>query len=115
MSRVVAWFSSGAASAVMTKLALADDPDVIAVNCDLRESEDEDNERFLQDCARWFNAPIKRISSEEYLTIDEVFEDKKFLASIYGAPCTREMKKVPRLAFQREGDVHLFGYTADAA
>lgn len=115
MSRTIAWFSSGAASAVMTKLALSDDPEAIAVNCDLHESEDEDNERFLKDCVRWFNAPIQRISSSEYLSIDEVFEDKKFLASIYGAPCTREMKRMPRLEFQREGDVHLFGYTADAA
>lgn len=114
-TRVLAWFSSGAASAVMTKLALRDDPTVVPVNCDLHESEDEDNERFLNDCVRWFNAPITRISSGEYLSIDEVFEDKKFLASIYGAPCTREMKRIPRLEFQRDGDVHLFGYTADAA
>lgn len=115
MPRTIAWFSSGAASAVMTKLALADDPTVLPVQCDLGESEDEDNRRFTADCVRWFNAPVQAISSEEYLSIDEVFEAKKFHASIYGAPCTREMKRVPRLAFQREGDLHLFGYTADAA
>ncbi len=115
MTRTIAWFSSGAASAVMTKLALADDPDVLPVQCDLGESEDEDNRRFTGDCAKWFGKDVQSISSTEYLTIDEVFEDKKFLASIYGAPCTREMKRVPRLEFQREGDVHLFGYTADAA
>ena len=115
MARTLAWFSSGAASAVMTKLALADDPTVMAVNCDLRESEDEDNERFLNDCVRWFNAPITRISSAEYLTIDEVFEHKKFLSGIRGAPCTSAMKRVPRLEFQLPDDVHLFGYTADAA
>lgn len=113
--RTIAWFSSGAASAVMTKLTLAENPEAMAVNCDLRESEDEDNERFLNDCVRWFNAPVHRISSEEYLTIDEVFEDRKYLSGFRGAPCTSAMKRVPRLEFQREGDVHLFGYTADAA
>lgn len=115
MARTIAWFSSGAASAVMTKLALADDPEVLPVNCDLGESEDEDNERFLNDCVRWFNAPIKRISSAEYLTIDEVFEARKYHANHYGAPCTSAMKRVPRLEFQQPGDIHLFGYTADAA
>lgn len=98
----------------MTKLALADDPSVMAVNCDLRESEDEDNERFLNDCVRWFNAPVRRISSSDYLSIDEVFEHKKFLSGFRGAPCTSAMKRVPRLEFQRPDDVHLFGYTADA-
>ena len=114
MSRVICWFSSGAASAVMTKLTLSENPDAIAVNCDLGESEDEDNERFLNDCGRWFNAPIKRISSAEYMTIDEVFEDKRYHANHRGAPCTSAMKRVPRLEFQQPGDVHLFGYTADA-
>lgn len=112
-SRLLCWFSSGAASAIMTKLVLADHPEAIAVNCDLGESEDEDNARFLNDCVRWFNAPITRISSAEYLTIDEVFEDRKYLSGFRGAPCTSAMKRVPRLEFQRAGDVHFFGYTAD--
>lgn len=107
--RFICWFSSGAASAVMTKLILAEKPDAIAVNCDLRESEDPDNERFLNDCVRWFNAPITRISSGEYLTIDEVFEDKRYHSNRYGAPCTSAMKRVPRLEFQRHDDVHYFG------
>ena len=44
--RVIAWFSSGAASAVMTKLALTDDHTVLPVQCDLGRSEDKDNRRF---------------------------------------------------------------------
>lgn len=85
------------------------------VNCDLGTSEDEDNHRFLTDCEAWFGREITRISSEEYLSIDEVFEGVRFMSGHHGAPCTRIMKRVPRLAFQRPGDVHLFGYTADAA
>lgn len=58
MSRMIAWFSSGAASAVMTKLVLSENSNAMVVQCDLGDSEDEDNRRFAADCARWFNAPI---------------------------------------------------------
>jgi hypothetical protein len=109
MSNIKGWFSSGAASAVMCKLEQCE-----PVNCDLGDSEDEDNHRFLLDCEAWFGRPITRISSDQYLSIDEVFEHRKFMSGPRGAPCTRAMKLVPRLAYQQPGDVHLFGYTADA-
>lgn len=112
--RTLPWFSTGAASAIMTKLVLGDTPDAEPVNCDLGESEDEDNERFRIDCEAWFGKPVTRISSAEYLTIDEVFEHRRYMSGFRGAPCTRAMKVKPRLEYQRPGDVHLFGYTADA-
>lgn len=115
MARTVAWFSSGAASAVMTKLALTDDPNVLPVQCDLGDSEDADNRRFTADCEAWFGKPVCRIKSERYANIDEVFEHKQFLSGIAGAPCTTEMKVVPRLDFQLPSDTHLWGYTADAS
>lgn len=115
VSRVIAWFSSGAASAVMAKLALTDDPATIVVQCDLGDSEDADNKRFTADCIRWFNAPITVIKSAKYANIDEVFEARKYHAGINGAPCTGEMKFAPRLDFQLPSDLHLWGYTADAA
>jgi hypothetical protein len=114
LARKLIWFSSGAASAIMAKLILSEEPEAIVVQCDMGESEDEDNRRFTADCVRWFNAPVKHISSAEYLNIDEVFEDKRYHANHRGAPCTGAMKRVPRLEFQQPGDVHYFGYTADA-
>lgn len=111
--RTIGWFSSGAASAVMCKLE-RHTPGFEAVNCDLGESEDADNHRFLSDCEAWLGCEITRISSDEYLTIDEVFEDRQYMSGNRGAPCTRVMKRLPRLAYQRPGDMHLFGYTADA-
>lgn len=110
--RTLAWFSSGAASAVMCKLELGT-PGLEIVNCDLGSSEDEDNERFLHDCEKWFGRPITRIKSDEYANIDDVFERRKYLSGIAGAPCTTAMKVLPRLLFQRDDDSHLFGYTAD--
>lgn len=54
MSRTIAWFSSGAASAVMTKLALAEFPSLRIVQCDMSGSEDGDNMRFSNECEDWF-------------------------------------------------------------
>lgn len=114
MSRVIAWFSSGAASAVMTKLALSDDPSVLPVQCGLGSSEDKDNARFATDCSVWFGKAITYLVSRRYANIDEVFEARKYHAGIAGAPCTGELKVVPRLDFQLPSDTHLWGYTADA-
>jgi 3'-phosphoadenosine 5'-phosphosulfate sulfotransferase (PAPS reductase)/FAD synthetase len=112
MSRVVAWFSHGAASAVATKMALAEHADVSIVNIDTG-SEHEDNDRFRADCERWFSQPIEVIKSEKYRDIYDVFDKTGYLVGPAGARCTTELKKVVRHAFERPDDVQVFGYTAD--
>lgn len=114
MARTIAWFSSGAASAVMTKLALNEINDLMIVQCSLGDSEDDDNKRFTKDCEEWFGRQITEISSKEFRSIDDVFEKRKYHSGIAGAPCTSEMKVAPRLNFQLPTDLHLWGYTADA-
>lgn len=113
MPRVICWFSSGAASAVMTKLVLKENPNAIVVQCDLGDSEDADNRRFASDCEAWFGTPIVRIKSATFSGIDDVFEKCKYHAGYAGAPCTGEMKVAPRLDFQLPSDEHCWGYTAD--
>jgi hypothetical protein len=113
MARTIAWFSSGAASAVMSWRAVNEDRGVQIVQCDLGASEDEDNRRFTAECEQWFGVAITHIKSEKFSNIDEVFEKRRYHAGINGAPCTGELKVAPRLDFQRPSDVHLFGYTAD--
>lgn len=113
MSRVVAWFSCGAASAVATKLALRDGP-VTPVYCETG-AEHPDNDRFLTDCEDWFGVRITRIKSSEYADTWDVWTKKQYLAGISGAPCTSALKIVPRVEFQRPDDIHVFGYTADAS
>lgn len=108
MSRRIAWFSSGAASAVAAKLSK---PDVIAY-CDTG-AEDADNMRFLKECEEWFGQEITVLKSEKYSDTWDVWEKRRYISGIAGAPCTGELKVEPRLAFQRPGDVHIFGYTAD--
>lgn len=97
-SRIISWFSSGAASAVMTKIALLENPNVIPVQCDLGDSEDYDNRRFTDECAKWFGKDIMHISGN-FDGIDAVFEKRKYHSGIAGAPCTSEMKVAPRLNF----------------
>ena len=109
MSRRIAHFSCGAASAVATKLSTPDEIWYAATG-----SEDADNARFMRDCEKWFGQPIRVIRSEKYSDTWAVWEDRKYLAGIRGAPCTGELKVGPRLAAQLPDDIHVFGYTADA-
>ena len=113
MGRIVIWFSCGAASAIAARLMLSEHPDAVVAYCETG-SEHPDNERFMGDCTRWFNAPIKRLSNPEFIDTWDVWEQRRYIAGIAGAPCTGALKKQPRIAFQKPGDVHVFGYTADS-
>jgi hypothetical protein len=112
--RTIGWFSCGAASAVAIKLILQKKPDCIPVYCETG-AEHSDNARFLKDCEKWFGTKVKRIRSTDYKDTWDVWNRRKYLAGIQGAPCTVELKVVPRLSFQRPDDVHVFGYTSDRA
>jgi 3'-phosphoadenosine 5'-phosphosulfate sulfotransferase (PAPS reductase)/FAD synthetase len=113
MARTIVWFSCGAASAVAARLTLRNNPDAIVAYCETG-SEHPDNERFMADCVRWFNAPVVRLKSDKYTDIWDVYEKRKYLSGINGAPCTKELKVVPRLnAYDLPSDIHVFGYTAD--
>lgn len=105
----------GVNSAVMAYLVLQDDPDAIPVHCDLGDSVHEDSHRFVNDLEGWYGRPIIRLRSEEYSTVDEVFEDRKYLSGMNGAPCTGAMKVVPRMNYQLPSDIHFWGYAADKA
>lgn len=112
--RVLAWFSCGAASAVAAKLAIEKYGDRCeVVYCDTLATEHEDNARFFADVQRWLGREIRVLRSKKYATVDEVFEKRKYMAGVSGAICTTQMKKVPREAFQRESDTHIFGFTAE--
>src|SRR5574337_727070 len=113
MSRTLIWWSTGAASAVMARLMLRQEPEAIIVRCET-DNEDPDNYRFEADVMRWLNRSVTLLHSDEYANVWEVWQKKRYMAGIDGAPCTSAMKIGPRLAFQRPTDIHSFGYTADA-
>lgn len=117
MSRIVSWFSCGAASAVATKLAITEarltgTPLVIAYTKVVNEH--PDNARFLADCQRWFDEPITVLMNEKYHgDCDEVFIKERYLVGPSGAPCTKRLKKALREGFEQPGDIQVFGYTAE--
>ena len=110
--RTICWFSCGAASAVATKLALAEGPAEI-VYCHVKE-EHLDNMRFKNDCEKWFGQEINVISNEKYNgSIYDVFEKTSYLVGVAGAPCTRLLKKEMRKKYELPGDRQVFGYTLE--
>ena len=65
-NRIVSHFSCGAASAVATKLILAEFPpsQVVIYNAFIVE-EHADNRRFLADCEKWFDHPVTVLRDEK--------------------------------------------------
>ncbi|KQZ96827.1 hypothetical protein ASD74_06105 [Rhizobium sp. Root564] len=112
--RIVCRFSCGAASAVATKLTLAQvDRDRVVITYSDPGSEHPDNKRFLADCQRWFNHPIETLRSTEYRDTWDVFEKERFLVGHQGAKCTGVLKRAPTYEFQQPGDILVFGYTIE--
>lgn len=114
--RTICWFSCGAASAVATKLTLTSNefgPSSMPVYCETG-AEHADNKRFMGDCETWFGKEITRLQSDKYADTWSVWEHRRYISGIAGAPCTGELKIKPRLAFERPDDIHVFGYTYDA-
>lgn len=112
MTRIVSWFSCGAASAVATKLVLAESSPVTIAYCRVRE-EHPDNMRFLRECEEWFDQKILILENETYKgSCRNVFR-KNFFRTPNGSPCTRELKRKVRMKFQQPNDTIVFGYTIE--
>jgi hypothetical protein len=115
VSRIVCQFSCGAASAVATKLTLAQHPDAEIVNAFVLQ-EHPDNRRFLADCEVWFGKPVTVLRDEKYgASIINVFRKKQFMKGPRGAPCTSILKRELLDAWKKPGDIMVFGYTAEEA
>lgn len=113
--RIVCWFSCGAASAVATKLAMAENKgehELVIAYTEVIE-EHPDNKRFIKDCEKWFGQEILILGNDRYnRSIYKTFE--KSAMNIKGAaPCTRLLKKNVREKFELPNDVQVFGYTIE--
>jgi hypothetical protein len=111
--RRVAQFSCGAASAVAAKFTVARYPDAVVVNAFLAE-EHEDNRRFLTDVEAWIGVPIIVLRDEKYgASAYEVFRRVRYTKGMYGAPCSRTLKRELLDKWSRPGDIPVMGYTAE--
>lgn len=116
---VVVWFSHGAASAIAWQETLrvyGDRCNVVAVNNPVAE-EDEDNLRFGKDVAEWLGRELIEWVNPKFPNASclEVWDWAKAMSFPHGAPCTRELKKLARLDYEKKHSVdwHVLGFTAD--
>jgi hypothetical protein len=110
--RIVSWFSCGAASAVASKLAIAEFGEVTIAYNFIKE-EHKDNRRFLRDCEKWFGQKVVITIDDFYKgSIYNVFETN-YMRTPNGSPCTRNLKKRVREKFQLPNDKQILGYTVE--
>jgi hypothetical protein len=114
-NRILCWFSCGAASAVATKLAIAENSGKLPLIIAYTEVMEEhpDNKRFLAECEKWFGQEGVILGNDYYKRSSyETFKTRAM--NIRGAaPCTRVLKKQVRERYEQAGDRQVFGYTAE--
>lgn len=117
--KIVVWFSCGAASAVALAKTIelyGKDNEIIACNNPIKE-EHEDNQRFLNDVANYLNIKITHVTSEKYKSQScvDVWKERKYMSGVAGAPCTQELKKKARQAWERSNlhDYIVLGFTSE--
>lgn len=114
MGRIVCQFSCGAASAVATKLTLAEHGERALIVNAFIEEEHPDNRRFAADCERWFGRPIENLRDTKYdASAIKVFESVGYIKGPRGAACTTRIKRGLLHTFEQPGDVLVLGYTAE--
>lgn len=116
---IAVWVSCGAASAaaaILTCKMYGDMCDIRLVNNPVAE-EHHDNQRFVDDLSAHLGRNIERVTNPDWpnASIFEVFEKRRYISGVSGAPCTGELKKKARQHWERENrvDWHVMGFTAD--
>jgi len=109
----IGWFSCGVTSAVACKLALDKyGKDNVELYYMVIDSAHKDNERFIDDCEKWYGKQIIRRRSPKYLDQFEVIKKTKYINGPSGARCTLELKKNVRYSIEKEIDYdgQIFGF-----
>jgi len=116
---VVVWFSCGVASAAAAKLTL----DVYGGNATVRivnnpiANEHDDNRRFLRDVEAWLGVTIETSANSKYPDADcnDVWRKARYMGGIAGAPCTVELKRKARQAWELDNktDWLVLGFTLE--
>lgn len=116
--RLVCWYSHGAASLIAAKKAIEMAPKKypdheIVVACIYLENEYHEPERDAL-VEEFLGRKISYLKDKRYnADVDTVIEKTRYMAGVYGARCTKELKKAVRLSWQKDDDVHVFGMTSE--
>jgi hypothetical protein len=85
----------------------------IVVVCIYLENEYHEPERDAL-VEEFLGHKITYLRDEKYSAdVDTVIEKTRYMAGVYGARCTKELKKAVRIDWQRDDDVHVFGMTSE--
>ena len=109
----IGWFSCGVTSAVACKLAIEIyGKDEVELYYMVIDSAHKDNERFIEQCEKWYGKKINRVRSEKYTDQFDVIEKIRYLNGVNGAPCTLHLKKNVRFKIEKEIDFdgQIFGF-----
>lgn len=116
---ITVYFSCGAASAVALQQTIkryGSIASIVAVNNPIKE-EHPDNRRFLADVERWLGIDITIVTHPKYpkASCEDIWQERQFMSSPYGAPCTQWLKKKARQLWETENpSTHIvLGFTAD--
>lgn len=117
---IAVYFSCGAASAIAVKKTIekyGDRCKILIVNNPIKE-EDEDNQRFLKDIAKWLNVEIQTATNSKFKSCScvEVWDDENMMSSAAGfAPCTQQLKKKARYEWESKNrpDWTVMGFTKE--
>jgi len=116
---IAVWFSCGAASAVAAKKTIekyGDTHNIRIINNPIKE-EHPDNQRFLKDVEKWLGLPIEFATNSKFpdQSCKTVWQKRKYMSGIKGAPCTFELKKKARQEWEanNQHDYLVLGFTAE--
>ena len=116
---IAVWFSCGAASAVAAKKTVDEYGslhNVRVINNPVDE-EHPDNLRFLKDVEDWIGQKIEIATNSKFGTTSavDIWDKRKFMAGVAGAPCTYHLKKQARQEWEANNkvDLHVLGFTYD--
>lgn len=101
--KTVSWFSAGVSSAIATKLAINEIDQIIYIHID---DQHPDSMRFVKDCEKWFEKPIKVMQSK-YANVENAClgaGGRGYINGPGGAACTGYLKKRVRIEWEQEQD-----------
>ncbi len=79
--------------------------------------EDEDNLRFKAEVQKWLGTPIEDVRNPDWpnASAAEVWAKRRYMSDANGAPCTDELKKGARQAWEKANKPHwhVLGFTAE--
>ena len=107
---IICWWSGGVTSTVAIKKAIEKYKDVQIYFCETGQHH-PDNERFKEDCEKWYGQKIHVLTNAKWKNVDAVLKHG-YINGPNGAYCTKLLKKDVRIALEKITvfDGQVFGF-----